>query len=220
MSGSYRATRATAVDARWPKRSPFSPQCPPRLWPSCAADGAIRTALALPLRGTSPCSSEPPEARTATRSLARTTHLPDLPASCWLRLSRPYSITSAAPLALTFVIVKVTRCRTGPSQVKCCEGDFEQGASSGPPGALITHRATAPRRRTAGGVPGSPRAVGGRLEALQPPCSGHLADCRCLTFNPSLVRQPRAPNPKDPRALLANPLNLEAHPLTGPSARL
>ena len=28
--------------------SPFSPQCPPRLWPSCAADGAIRTALALP----------------------------------------------------------------------------------------------------------------------------------------------------------------------------
>ena len=98
--------------------------------------------------------------------------------------------------------------------------DFEQGASSGPPGALITHRATAPRRRTAGGVPGSPRAVGGRLEALQPPCSGHLADCRCLTFNPSLVRQPRAPNPKDPRALLANPLNLEANPLTGPSARL
>lgn len=114
MKPSYRGTKPRAVDARWPKRSPFSPQCPPRLWPSCAADGAIRTALALPLRGTSPCSSEPPQARTATRSLARTTHLPDLPASCWLRLSHPYSITSAAPLALTYVIVKVTSCRTGP----------------------------------------------------------------------------------------------------------
>ena len=63
MSASYRGTRARAVDAKGPKKSPFSPQCPPRLWPSCAADGAIRTALALPLRGTSPCSSEPPEAR-------------------------------------------------------------------------------------------------------------------------------------------------------------
>lgn len=107
-------TKPRAVDARWPKRSPFSPQCPPRLWPSCAADGAIRTALALPLRGASPCSSEPPQARTATRSLARTTHLPDLPASCWHRLPHPHTITSAAPLALTFVIVKVTSCRTGP----------------------------------------------------------------------------------------------------------
>ena len=92
----------------------FPSECPPRLWPSCAADGAIRTALALPLRGTSPCSSEPPEACTATRSLARTTHLPDLPARCWLRLSHPYTITHAAPLALTYLIVKVTSCRTGP----------------------------------------------------------------------------------------------------------
>ena len=109
-----RGTRATAVDAKGPKKSPFSPLHTPPVWPFCAADGTIRTALALPLREASSFSSEPPQARTATRSLARTTHLPDLPASCWLRLPPPYSITSAAPLALTYVIVKVTSCRTGP----------------------------------------------------------------------------------------------------------
>ena len=51
MSPSYRGTRPTAVDAKWPKKSPFSPLHTPRIWPSCAADGAIRTALALSLRG-------------------------------------------------------------------------------------------------------------------------------------------------------------------------
>ena len=30
------------------------------------------------------------------------------------QVAPPYSITSAAPLALTYVIVKVTSCRTGP----------------------------------------------------------------------------------------------------------
>ena len=28
----------------------LGPQCPPTIWPFCAADGTIRTALALPLR--------------------------------------------------------------------------------------------------------------------------------------------------------------------------
>ena len=103
MSASYRGTRPRAVDAKGPKKSPFSPLHTPPVWPFCAADGTIRTALALPLREASSFSSEPPQARTATRSLARTTHLPDLPASCWLRLPHPYSITSAAPLALTYL---------------------------------------------------------------------------------------------------------------------
>ena len=77
MSASYRGTRPRAVDAKGPKKSPFSPLHTPPVWPFCAADGTIRTALALPLREASSFSSEPPQARTATRSLARTTHLPD-----------------------------------------------------------------------------------------------------------------------------------------------
>ena len=55
MSGSYREQEAEQLTPDVAEEgSPFSPQCPPRLWPSCAADGAIRTALALPLRGASP----------------------------------------------------------------------------------------------------------------------------------------------------------------------
>ena len=100
---SYRGTRPRAVDAKGPKKSPFSPLHTPPVWPFCAADGTIRTALALPLREASSFSSEPPQARTATRSLARTTHLPDLPARCWHMLPHPHTITSAAPLALTYL---------------------------------------------------------------------------------------------------------------------
>ena len=148
--------------------SPFSPQCPPRLWPSCAADGAIRTALALPLRGASPCSSEPPQARAATRSLARTTHLPDLPASCWHRLPHPHTITSAAPLALTYLKWPVEQVShwpvTGKSDIKRLRARCQFRASwraynppgHGPPSAhrrgLERHSSTAPPL---------PHAVGG-----------------------------------------------------------
>ena len=177
MRPSYRGTRPRAVDAKWPRKSPFSPLHTPRIWPSCAADGAIRTALALPLRGASPCSSEPPQARTATRSLARTTHLPDLPAICWLRLPHPYSITSAAPLALTYLKWPVEQLShwpvTGKSDIKRLRARCQFRASwraYSPPGH-------APRRRTfVGSVctwvtgqghnePGESRAVGWRATA-------------------------------------------------------
>ena len=114
MTASYRGTRPRAVDAKGPKKSPFFPLHTPPVWPFCAADGTIRTALALPLREASSFSSEPPQARTATRSLARTTHLPDLPARCWHMLPHPHTITSAAPLALTYLNIRSSRCRTGP----------------------------------------------------------------------------------------------------------
>ena len=56
----------------------------------------------------------------------------------------------------------------------------------------ITHRASAPRRRIAGGVSGSPRAVGWRQGSLPAPAAGLVATTLLVHAGELPVLQQRA----------------------------
>ena len=61
----------------------------------------------------------------------------------------------------------------------------------------ITHRASAPRRRIAGGVSGSPRAVGWRQGSLPAPAAGLVATT--LLVHAGELPARHAPAPVAPR---------------------